>query len=167
MAEEKQVVSAAAAVRRASPAVTVGLGTSSVVETLTPVQVAEVEKVVETALESLIPALAPVAAPAPAPVAAPAPAPVAAPAPVLSDAAVRLNAALAKANKPLKYRFIKRFTPADVIKFADGSEFTFPLILRNTGGYAPSSEFKTDDEKLANNLRDAAKNPHLGLVEIK
>lgn len=185
MAEEKQVVSAVAAVRRGTPAVTVGLGTV-VSETLSAVQAEEVKEVVETALESLVTSeateIAAVPDPAPVEAVAPAPEPIPAiipgkdgaapqerqtiPASAASEAAKRLMAALASTKK--KYHFVKRFTPADVITFKDGTSYTFPLIMRNdTGGFSPGSELKTNDEKLAKNLREAAKNPHLGLVEIE
>lgn len=69
---------------------------------------------------------------------------------------------------PLKFHFVKNFGVADVLKFTDGTKFSFRRIQRNKGGgYAPNSFLKTDDEKLAANLREAAKNPARGIVEIK
>lgn len=88
----------------------------------------------------------------------------------VSDARQRLIDALAKNEQvlpPAKYRFVKRFGPADKIRFKDESVFQFPLIMRNGGsGYSSSSEFKTDDEGLASKLREVAKNPAYGIVEI-
>ena len=69
---------------------------------------------------------------------------------------------------PPKFHFVKLFGVADVIKFADGTKFSFRLIQRNNNaGYAPNSFVKTDDEKPAANLREASKNKALGIVEIK
>lgn len=69
---------------------------------------------------------------------------------------------------PPKFHFVKLFGVADVLRFKDGTKFTFRLIERNNGGgYAPNSFLKTDDEKLSENLREAAKNKALGIVEIK
>ena len=68
---------------------------------------------------------------------------------------------------PFKFHFVKLFGVADVIRFEDGSKFKFRLISRNGNkGYAPNSFLKTDDEKLAENLRVAAKNKSRGIVEI-
>jgi hypothetical protein len=68
---------------------------------------------------------------------------------------------------PPKFKFVKNFGVADVIKFADGTKFQFRMIRRNTGGYQPNSFAVTDDEKLAGNLREASKNKALGIVEVK
>lgn len=65
------------------------------------------------------------------------------------------------------FRFQKNFCPAEQIKFSDGTSYTFRLIELNTGGYSPMSRMETTDEKLANNLREAAKNPCSGIQEIK
>jgi hypothetical protein len=68
---------------------------------------------------------------------------------------------------PFKFHFVKLFGVADVIRFEDGSKFKFRLISRNGNkGYAPNSFLKTNDEKLAANLREAAKNKSRGIVEI-
>ena len=67
-----------------------------------------------------------------------------------------------------KFHFVKLFGVADEIKFKDGTKFKFRLIERNNGaGYASNSFLKTDDEKLAENLRSAAINKALGIAEIK
>jgi hypothetical protein len=67
-----------------------------------------------------------------------------------------------------KFQFVKLFGVGDVVKFEDGTKFQFRLIERNKGGgYQPNSFLKTDDEKLAKNLREAAKNPALGIKELK
>jgi len=69
---------------------------------------------------------------------------------------------------PPKFQFVKLFGVVDVIKFADGTRFQFRLIRRNNdAGYAPNSFLKTDDEKLAANLRASSKNKAWGIVEIK
>jgi len=66
-----------------------------------------------------------------------------------------------------KFHFVKLFGVADVLRFEDGTKFKFRLISRNGNqGYAPNSFLKTDDEKLAANLREAAKNKSRGIVEI-
>lgn len=71
------------------------------------------------------------------------------------------------AARKARYRFVKNFGPADVIRFRDGSKFRFRLIKRNDGsGYLPGAQVDTDDESLAQKLREAAKNPALGLVEV-
>jgi hypothetical protein len=64
------------------------------------------------------------------------------------------------------FEFVKNFGVADVIVFADKTTFSFRIIERNSGGYAPNSFVKTTDAKLAANLREAAKNSALGIVEI-
>ena len=66
-----------------------------------------------------------------------------------------------------KFKFQKNFCPSEEIKFPDGTSFTFRLIELNTGGYSPMSRMETVDEKLANNLREAAKNPCSGIQELK
>ena len=68
----------------------------------------------------------------------------------------------------LKFHFVKLFGVADVLKFADGTTYSFRKILRNNNqGFARNSFVKTDDEKLTANLREAAKNKAWGIVEIK
>jgi hypothetical protein len=68
---------------------------------------------------------------------------------------------------PAKFHFVKNFGVGDVFKFKDGTTFKFRLISRNNNrGYAPNSFLKTDDEKLAENLREVAKNTAWGIVEI-
>jgi hypothetical protein len=67
---------------------------------------------------------------------------------------------------PSASKFVKYFCPLELIRFADGTSFQFRLIELNTGGYSPSSHFETGDVDLANKLREAAKNPCLGLKEI-
>lgn len=82
------------------------------------------------------------------------------------------NPSAAKAGeKPVppkaRWRFVKNFGPADVIRFRDGSTFQFRLIKRNDGsGYQAGSQVDTDNEGLARKLREAAKNSALGLVEV-
>jgi hypothetical protein len=72
-----------------------------------------------------------------------------------------------KSNAKKKVKFAKRFTVADVFTLPDGSLFSFRKIKRNDGsGFAPSSEHETDDEVLIEILREAAKNPATGVVEI-
>jgi hypothetical protein len=67
-----------------------------------------------------------------------------------------------------KFHFVKLFGVGDQIKFEDGTTFKFRLIERNNGaGYAPNSFVKTNDEMLADNLREAARNKALGIREIK
>lgn len=66
-----------------------------------------------------------------------------------------------------KFKFVKNFGVADLIKFADGTTFKFRLIDRNTGGFQPNSFVETDDEKLASNLHAASKNRALGIVQIR
>jgi hypothetical protein len=66
-----------------------------------------------------------------------------------------------------KFHFVKNFGVGDVFKFKDGTTFKFRLISRNNNRvFAPNSFLKTDDEKLAANLREMAKNPAWGIVEI-
>ena len=66
-----------------------------------------------------------------------------------------------------RWKFVKTHGVMDKLKFPDGGTYQFRLIERNDGsGYAPMSHVVTDDEKLANNLRDAmVKNPLLGIQE--
>jgi hypothetical protein len=67
-----------------------------------------------------------------------------------------------------QWKFVKQFGVGDYIKLANGSRFQFKLIKLNDGsGYASSSELVTTDEGLADSLRAAAKNPALGVVEVK
>jgi hypothetical protein len=67
-----------------------------------------------------------------------------------------------------RWKFVKQFGVGDYIKLANGSRFQFKLIKLNDGsGYASSSELVTTDEGLADSLRAAAKNPALGVVEVK
>jgi len=67
-----------------------------------------------------------------------------------------------------KWKFVKTFGPADVLRFSDGTSFQFRLIQRSDkSGYAPTSEAVITDEKLAANLREAAKNRFAGVVEVK
>jgi hypothetical protein len=67
-----------------------------------------------------------------------------------------------------RWRFAKLFGPTDHIKFRDGSSFQFRLIKRSDGnGYLPGSRLDTDNTDLAGKLRAAAKNPALGIVEVK
>jgi hypothetical protein len=72
-------------------------------------------------------------------------------------------------EQPVKrWRFVKLHGVVQEIQLRDGSKFKFRLIQLNDGsGYSSTSEVTTSDEKLASNLRDAAKNPHLGIVEVK
>lgn len=66
------------------------------------------------------------------------------------------------------FKFIKRFSPADPIPLKSYPNFSFPLILRNSGGYSPGSELLTQDETLASELREiAAKVPGYGIIEQK
>src|SRR5580704_12324681 len=62
-----------------------------------------------------------------------------------------------------KYKFVKNFGVADVIKFPDKTTFQFRKISRNTGGFQHNSFVETNDEKLAENLRAASKNAALGI----
>lgn len=72
-----------------------------------------------------------------------------------------------QAAQPVKvWKFVKNFGPADLVKFPDGTNFSFRLIKLNDGsGYAQNSYVTTSDIALANNLRAASKNPALGIVE--
>lgn len=71
-------------------------------------------------------------------------------------------------SKKPRWKFVKRFGVADKLVFPDGSEFKFRLIRLNDGsGYCSSSEVITEDEKLAENLREIAKTPETGVVEVK
>lgn len=65
------------------------------------------------------------------------------------------------------WKFVKYFCPAETLLFPDGTTFKFRLIELNTGGYSSMSNLETTDEKLANNLREAAKNPCSGVKEIQ
>lgn len=64
-----------------------------------------------------------------------------------------------------RWKFVKLHCPGQLIQFKDGSEFTFRLVNRNTGGYAPTSDLVTSDEKLAEKLRSLPE--HFGVVEVK
>lgn len=66
-----------------------------------------------------------------------------------------------------KWKFVKNFGVANVIRFEDKSSFQFRKINRNTGGYQSNSFVETSDEKLANNLRAASKNKALGIAEVQ
>ena len=68
---------------------------------------------------------------------------------------------------PPRFKFVKNFGVGDVLRFEDGTTFSFRKIQRNTGGYASNSFVITDDEKLAQNLREASRNKALGIVEVK
>jgi len=94
---------------------------------------------------------------------------------VVSQAEALRRASLAKAQtggKPAppkaRWKFVKNFGAAEVIRFRDGSTFQFRLVRRNDGsGYQPSAQVETGDKILAQKLREAAKAPGLGLVEVK
>lgn len=78
-------------------------------------------------------------------------------------------AAAPKAETPKvqTFRFVKMHSPCEVLHFADGSSFTFPLIRRNDGvGYLPGSELFTTDEVLAGKLRELVGNPARGIIEV-
>lgn len=66
-----------------------------------------------------------------------------------------------------KYKFVKNFGVADVIKFKDDTTFQFRKISRNTGGFQSNSFVETNDEKLAENLLAASENPSLGIVQVR
>ena len=67
-----------------------------------------------------------------------------------------------------RWRFIKLFGVRDVIRFRDGGEFTFRPIRRNDeAGFLPTTQVDVESESLAQRLREASKNPALGLVEVK
>lgn len=86
---------------------------------------------------------------------------------ILDDAGNKGASPKTSEVKP-KWKFVKCFGVANTLRFRDGSRFQFRLIKRNDGsGYESSSFVATDDEKLANNLREAAKNPATGVVEEK
>jgi hypothetical protein len=67
-----------------------------------------------------------------------------------------------------RWKFVKNFGAAEAVKFRDGSEYRFRLIRSNGPGegYLPGSQMETDDEGLAQKLREAMENPATGLVEI-
>lgn len=68
---------------------------------------------------------------------------------------------------PKTWKFVKNFGVADVILFEDGTTYTFRAIKRNDGpGYLANSYLNTSDKKLAANLRKAARNKSLGVVEV-
>lgn len=68
---------------------------------------------------------------------------------------------------PPKYKFVKNFGVANVLRFEDGTTFQFRKIERNTGGFQSNSFVETNDEKLAENLRAASKNKALGVMQVR
>jgi hypothetical protein len=91
-----------------------------------------------------------------------APAEIVSPDPVKTDEGKDAKGAPKSAVK-----FVKNFCVADVFKFKDGTEFSFRQINRSTDfGVHPNSFVVTEDEKLIENLRQAAKNPYAGIVEV-
>jgi hypothetical protein len=64
------------------------------------------------------------------------------------------------------WKFIKQFGVNDNIRFADGTNYRFPWVrLADGSGFCSSSEVTTSDKVLADNLREAAKTPSMGIVE--
>lgn len=71
------------------------------------------------------------------------------------------------APKPC-WKFVKLFGVGETLIFRDGSKFKFRFVRQNDKrGFAPTSEVVTEDEKLAKNLRAAAKAGTHGVVEVK
>jgi hypothetical protein len=67
-----------------------------------------------------------------------------------------------------RWKFVKNFGAAEAVRFPDGTEFRFRLIQSNIlgEGFSPGSTMETDDESLALKLREAARSPQSGLVEV-
>ncbi len=62
-----------------------------------------------------------------------------------------------KSNVPT-WRFAKLWGVAEILRFKDGTTYTFPLIRRNSqSGYSPTSSAFITDETLAKNLREEMK----------
>lgn len=66
------------------------------------------------------------------------------------------------------WKFVKRHTPGQTLRFKDGTEYMFPWIRKNDGsGYLSSSVMETSDPKLAENLRGAVKAGCFGVIELQ
>jgi hypothetical protein len=60
----------------------------------------------------------------------------------------------------------KKWRPADPVRFADGTEFRFPLQKLRTGGYDTSSTLDVSDPELAEKLKQVIEAGETSLVEI-
>ncbi len=65
-----------------------------------------------------------------------------------------------------QWTFVKMRTPAETVRFVDGTTFKFPLLKDKQGGYQDGSQITTSDEALVNKLREAAKKGVWHIVEV-
>lgn len=91
---------------------------------------------------------------------------------VLEPAAVKTAQATTNAEPVVaakkKFRFFKNMAPAEVVTLADGRKIEFRVPKTHNGAYLNHGVFETEDDKLANLIRQAAaKNSCLFIFEIK
>jgi hypothetical protein len=67
-------------------------------------------------------------------------------------------------RKP-RWKFVKLSCVGQELVFKDGTSFTFPLRQRQDRTFHPNSEYVTEDEKLAENLRQLPAG--YGVVEVQ